>query len=100
MESLDNYLPICLIDIIQEYTIDCTKKDKLIEQLNQRFSRFSKILDWRVIHHNDLENDTTIHKYSNGETFIIPNNKLSFVRQVKLEKITLYWLDQGVMNPM
>ncbi len=100
MEILDNYLPKDLINLVDEYTIDCTQKDILIQHLNTRFKRFSKILDWKIVHHGDLLSYTTKYEYANGELFEISNSKLSFIRQVKLEKSKLYYLDQGIMEPL
>lgn len=100
MEILDNYLPNDLIKIIDEYTIDCTKKDIMIQHLNTRFKRFSKMLDWNIVYHGNLTKYTTSYKYANGEKFKIFNNKLAFLRQVKLEKHKMHWLDQGIMTEM
>lgn len=100
MEILDNYLPNDLIKLIDQYTIDCTKKDIMIQHLNTRFKRFSKILDWKIVYHDDLLSYTTKYEYANGEIFEISNSKLAFIRQVKLESHKLYWLDQGHMNEL
>lgn len=100
MEFLDNYLPKDLINIIDEYMIDCTQKDIMIKQLNARFNRFSKILDWNIVHHDNLLEYSTKYEYANGEIFSITNSKLAFIRQVKLEKHKLYWLNQGEMNEL